>query len=199
MLAGLVLVLIWGLLPSSKAAPRRLPPPGAGDLKLHTNIIERIRGHEPYYRAFADELRRGTYPARSIFNWRTPAHYMFVALVSPRVATTLLKLLTLGAVLITCAVLWRFGRLTAFIGTVAQMGAVATAFQPDAVAVPEVWAGALIAISLAAYYSEHHVAATFLAVGALFCRELAARTVLYARSWRCTVDTASKLLSGAQD
>jgi hypothetical protein len=173
-LAGLGLVLVWGLLPSSMPLPRRLPPQGAGDLKLHTNIIERIGRNESYYSAFGDELRRGTYPAKSIFNWRTPAHYMFVALLSPPIAAIMLKVLTLGAVLLTAAVLQRFGRLTAFLGTVAQMGAVATAFQPDAVAVPEVWAGVLITISLCAYYSEHRLAGALFALAALFCRELAA-------------------------
>ena len=173
-LGGLVLVLVWGLLPTSTPEPRRLPPRGAGDLKLHTNTIERVQRGEPYYSAFGDELRRGTYPAKSIFNWRTPAHYMFVAVLSPAFATILLKLLTLGAVLLTAAALQRVGRLTAFLGTVAQMGALATAFQPDAVAVAEIWAGVLIAISLCAYYSGYSGAAALLGLGALVCRELAA-------------------------
>ena len=35
-------------------------------------MVCRIRAGEAYYAAFGDELRRRGYPARSIFNWRTP-------------------------------------------------------------------------------------------------------------------------------
>ena len=173
-LIGLVSLLAWGLLPVSKAPPRRLPPAGAGDVKLHVNVVQRIGAGEPYYSVFGDELRRGTYPAKSIFNWRTPAHYVLVALLTAPIATALLKLLTLASVLLTAWTLHRFNRLTLLVGTVSMMGAVATAFQPDAVAVAEVWAGVLIALSLGAYYSRYAAAAALLALGALFFRELAA-------------------------
>jgi hypothetical protein len=173
-LGSLLVLIAWGLLPSSKPPSRRLPPAGAGDAALHMTLINRLRAGEPYYAAVGDELRRGDYPAKSVFNWRAPLHYIAIAALSVPVATMLLKVLTLAAVLATAGVLARYGFLTVAAGTAAQLGALATAFQPDAVGVAEVWGGVLIALSLCAYYRQYWIPAALLGSAALFVRELAA-------------------------
>ncbi len=147
---------------------------GSGDAALYMKVIERLASGEPYYQALGAELRRDSYPTRSPFNWRTPLHLSLVALVPVSASTTVLKLLVLAAVLLTAAVLGRSGTATAAIGTSAQMGALATAFQPDAVGVGEIWAGVLIALSACAYYRQQWIAGALPAAGAVFMRELAA-------------------------
>jgi len=175
-LAALVALSIWGLLPSSAplATDAPLPPPGKGDAALYLKVIDRLGTGEPYYEALGEELRLDDYPTRSPFNWRTPFHLVMVAYATVPAATLTLKLLTLGAVLATTFVLAGFGRVTATVGTVAQMGALATAFSPQAVGVAEVWAGVLVALSACAYYRTWWIAGALLGVAAVFVRELAA-------------------------
>jgi hypothetical protein len=138
------------------------------------SVIDRLSAGEDYYTVFGSELRRDDYPAKSVFNWRTPLHYSLVAWLSVPRATALLKLLVLASVLATAGVLARSGTAAAITGTGAQMGALATAFQPDAVGVAEIWAGVFIALSSCAYYREQWIPGALLAAGALFMRELAA-------------------------
>ena len=174
-LAGLVVLLVWGvLLLSRPAAAMRLPPPGSGDAALFMKVIDRLAAGESYYEALGDEMRRDNYPATSPFNWRTPFHLTAVAYATAPAAALILKLLTLAAVMAAAAVLATFGRTAAIAGTLAQMGALATAFQPQAVGVSEIWAGVLIALSACAYYRAWWIAGALLGVGAMFIRELAA-------------------------
>lgn len=190
-LAGLAALLAWMLLPASAPPPRRLPPPGKGDAALYVDIIARLQRGDPYYQACGEELRRGGYPTMSVFNWRTPAHYSLVAALTPAAATVVLKVLALVAVLLTGLVLLPHGRGVAAIGSLVQMGAVASAFRPDAVAVAELWAGVLLALALCAYTRSLPLAGAALGAAALFIRELSApfclvATVLALRSrrWR---------------
>lgn len=174
-LAALTLLLVWGALPSSTPeATHQPPPPGKGDAALFMKVIDRLAAGEPYYQALGDEMRRDSYPARSPFNWRTPFHLTLLAQTGVPAATLILKLLTLAAVLATAAVLAQVGRTEAVIGTLAQMGALASAFQPQAVAVSEIWAGVLIALSVSAYSRTWWFAGALLGAGAVFIRELAA-------------------------
>jgi hypothetical protein len=170
-LAGL---LIWGLLPGSKPSERRVPPAGRGDAALYKKVVERLGAGEPYYEALGSELRADNYPTKTSFNWRTPAHLVFVARLSPERATVLLHGLTLAAVLATIAVFSRVGIVSTVAATVAQLGALATALQPDAVGVAEIWAGVLLALSACAYYRSWSLAGAALGIVAVFTREIAA-------------------------
>ena len=53
-------------------APPRASADGAGDVAAFQAVVTRLKAGEPYYPVFGDELRRRGYPARSVFNWRTP-------------------------------------------------------------------------------------------------------------------------------
>ena len=167
-------VLVWGLLPESTPAERRVPPAGRGDAALYRKVVERLSAGESYYVALGSELRADNYPTKSSFNWRAPAHLVFVARFSPERATVLLHVLTLAGILATVAVFSRFGTVPTAAATIAQLGALATALQPDAVGVAEIWAGVLIALSACAYYRSWWIAGATLAIIAVFMRELAA-------------------------
>ena len=173
-LGALILLLIWGLLPASRTPPAEPPPPGKGDSVLYMKVIDRLATGEGYYEALGDELRGDNYPTSSPFNWRTPFHLTMVAWATVPAARLLLKILTLLAVLATAAVLAASGRAFAVVGTLAQMGALATAFRPQAVGVAEVWAGVFVALSACAYCRRWWAAGALLGVSALFVRELAA-------------------------
>jgi hypothetical protein len=173
-IAALAGLLAWAVLPAPTPVPQRVPRAGYGDAALYMKVIERIAGGEPYYSALGAELRHDDYPTRSPFNWRTPFHLTLVARTGRPAATLIVKLMALAAVLATAAVLAPLGRTPAAVGTIAQMGALATAFSPGAAGVAEVCAGVLIALSICAYYRAAWTAGALLAVLALFIRELAA-------------------------
>jgi hypothetical protein len=172
-LGTLLVLLLIGVAPGSRPQARRLPPPGAGDALLHLTTIDRLRSGEPYYDAVGEELRRGHYPTTSVFNWRTPAHFQVVATLSVPVARVILRVLAMAAVMWTPVALAGESVGVALIGLGVQLGAVATSFRPLAVGVAEVWAGALIALSICAYLSERWQLAAALGVAAVFTRELA--------------------------
>jgi hypothetical protein len=173
-LSALSLLLIGGLLPAPRMPQAKAPPPGKGDSALYLKVIDRLAAGEGYYEALGNELRGDNYPTTSPLNWRTPFHLTMVAYATVPAARLAFKLLALAAVLATAASLAAYGRTGAVAGTLAQMGALATAFRPQAVGVSEVWAGVLIALSACAYYRSWWIAGALLAVGAVFLRELAA-------------------------
>lgn len=171
-LAALLAFVAIGLAPSSAPPARRLPPAGAGDAQLHLATIDHIRSGEPYYDAVGDELRRQHYPTTSVFNWRTPAHFVAVAYLSVPLAQGVLRLLAFTAVLWTPLALAGGSATVALLGLAFQLGALATGFRPLAVGVAEVWAGTLIALSLCAYLMQRWPLAAALGVAAVFTREL---------------------------
>ena len=83
-LAALVALAVLGSMPQSRGPKAELPPPGRGDTVLFESTIERLRAGEPYYDAIGVEMRQRNYPTASVFNWRTPAHLLFVSSVSAR-------------------------------------------------------------------------------------------------------------------
>jgi hypothetical protein len=133
-----------------------------------------VRAGEPYYDAMGDELRRGHYPTTSVFNWRTPAHFVAVARLSVPTARVVLRLLAFAAVLWTPLALAGASPGVALLGIAFQLGALATGFRPLAVGVAEVWAGTLIALSICAYLMQRWPLAALFGVAAVFTRELAA-------------------------
>ena len=54
-----------------------------------------------------EELRRTGYPTRSVFNWRTPAHYQLIAWVTIERAALMLRCLIVAAV---AGTIWGFAR-----------------------------------------------------------------------------------------
>ena len=141
---------------------------------LHLATIERVRNGDSYYVATGKELRDRHYPATRIFNWRTPVHPVAVARLSVPVARGFLVVFVLAALILTPLALHHESKPVLVFGTTAQLGAVGSGFIPLSVGVAEVWAGALVALSLIAYYRQRWIAAATFGVAAVFVRELAA-------------------------
>lgn len=138
------------------------------DVELNTRTIERIRAGEPYYDVIGDELRRGDYPTKPVFNWRTPLFYRTVAALSIERGGSLLTALSVTAIILGAMARGLFG------GAMVT-GAVLPAIfmRPAGIVLPEVMCGVLLTISLGLYYQTLWAAAAVVGLAALFVRELA--------------------------
>ena len=175
-LAALVTLAVVGFRAGgSVAPPSRDPVKAVGDANLGLNIIERLRSGEPYYSAYGDELRRQHYPTQSILNWRTPLHYEIAAALSVEGAGRLLSVLALVLVGSGAIAYTRFSALKSLTAPLLLIGAILPAFlvRPHGVALPEIWAGVLIGLSLNAYILRQWIAGALLGIAAVFLRELA--------------------------
>jgi hypothetical protein len=167
-------VLLFAILASTPApAPPRLVAEGAGDVAAFQAMVGRIGAGEAYYPAFGDELRRRGYPARSVFNWRTPMLLSALSRVpdiAGRGALWLFGLLLLAATFRLTAreKLWVAG------SNIMQAGALVPVIAAGAVLIGEVWTGVLIGLSLCMFARRQVVPAIGLGLLALFVRELAA-------------------------
>jgi hypothetical protein len=178
--AGLILLGLAGLLAfglregNSIRTPRR-PANEPSDAVLHTRVIEQLRGSDSYYEVVGRELRRLGYPARSVFNWRTPAHYEVVAWLSPERATTILRVLVL---IVVFGAIWGPAREAPprrIIAGFLMLGAMLVPLMlADAVVFAEACAGTAIGLSLALYSRGRWcVLAACLGIAAVFLREIA--------------------------
>jgi hypothetical protein len=142
------------------------------DIKLYQRVVDRLRSNENYYEALGSELRKGGFPTRSVFNWRTPLHLTAVAAMGDRVSVVVLGVLAAVAVLMATVATQRDGGLSVvqFIVTAAAVSEcfVNAGFH----LVAEVWAGAFLLISAAAYSLRAWPLAVAAGIGALFLREL---------------------------
>lgn len=102
-------------------------------------------------------------------------HYALVASLSLRGAGLLLAALALAVVATGTLAYAKQSTLKSVTAPLLLFGAMLPALlvRPDGLALPEIWAGVLIALSLAAYVLERWVAAALLGVVAVFLRELA--------------------------
>lgn len=154
---------------------------GSGDVALYNRIIEHVRGGESYYTAAIRELRNGNYPVRPFVAVRPPAHAMAMAALPDE---TMRRLLLTGLAIITLAAWawhWRGRDIApahyAFALIILATG-VGPAFVPNAYPLHEVWAGLLIALSLAVRRPDAWLASVLVGTGAALLRELAAPYLL---------------------
>ena len=147
---------------------------GSGeDMALHLATIARLASGEPFYVSVGEELRNRRFPTASIFNWRTPALYQFIAL-SPLTARIVLGALAVVVLFATVKLLSPQPVTVVILGAILQSGALGMAADSTAWMFPEVWASVFIGLSTLAYASRHWTAGAILALTALFIRELAA-------------------------
>ncbi len=161
------------------------PPPAtvAGDTTqtdtaLYGAIVSGIRGGGDYYSVTANALRRGDYPLRPFVTFRLPALAVVEAHVPQSVMESLLYALVAGTAAawfvrlrpaflrtlpLTCAMLLLAGGMAAFV-------------QRDLIGFHEIWAGLLIALSLALRRDDRWSAAVAIGLVAMLIRETA---VLY--------------------
>jgi len=168
----------------SAAAPAAFAQAGTAprdtDLQLYDRIAERVAAGENYHRVAVEEQRAGDFPVRPGVAVRLPT----LALVSAALGQW--GMIALAALLaVATLVAWHYrlrdvpgsqGRLR-FILLLLVIGA-AAGLKPQYLALHEVWAGMLIALSLGLYRPKRWIFAVIAGALALSVRELALPFVL---------------------
>ena len=171
-----VLLLAWGLVAASRGRAS-LPPPqegGGNDLKMYGAIAARVAAGENYYRVLADELPARGYAIRPVFNWRLPTITWLNAIPPPRLWSRVL-LVGVGSAVI---VLWLIAirgavpRMAAYSVPILLLGTAPLPIISASVVFYEVWAGLLIAASLACSGLGRWKWSVGLGAAALLIREL---------------------------
>lgn len=172
-------LIIWGL-----AGAFRPPEPWerrGRDTDLFAAVVERVRDGQPYYLADGAEMRLEGYPTASTFNWRLPTLTWFQAELPSRGWSILI----LSAISLTTFVLWVLrlrwlsGRKMAF-AVIALILALPTWpwMVPSTSFLHDLWAGQLIALSLACWASGFVTGSLCAGLAAVSIRELALPYVL---------------------
>lgn len=150
------------------------------DIALYEGIVSAVRHGEDYYRAAADALRAGSYPLRPFLTFRMPGLAVTQGLLPETLVLGLLYLLAAAT-----AWLWYRRIATALSGIPARAaalfllaGGMLAFVQPGLVAFHEIWAGLLVAASLALRRPDRWIESVALALIAMLVRETAALFVL---------------------
>lgn len=146
------------------------------DVVLYESIVAGVRGGGNYYAVTAQALRAGDYPLRPFVTFRLPTLALFQASMPAVVSTVLLYMLA------ACVMLAWYSRLRpAFarvpplaIALVLLAGGMTAFVQSELVAFHEIWAGLLIALSLALRRKHRWVEAVAFGMMAMLVRETAA-------------------------
>jgi len=181
-LAGLALLILLSL--SAIIAPS--PPPASpdpaaadsdrADVLLYESIVAAVRGGGDYYSVAAQAQRSGGYPVRPFVTMRLPT-LAIVQAALPRPVTILLLYLLCLAVLAAWYVRLGgvFARPPPRLIALALVGCGGMIFvQTNLVAFHEVWAGLLVALSLAVWRDDRWVEAVAIGACAMLIRETAA-------------------------
>lgn len=184
----LVFVSLLALTATDPAAVGAAPATGGTDVALYAAITDGVRAGGNYYAVAAHELRAGNYPLRPFFTFRLPALAMAQAAL-PAWATAAL-LYTLAAGVMTA---WYVRLRAALRGPLALTAALfllasgsIACWQVELAGFHEIWAGLLIALSLARFRDERWVEAVGWGLAAVLIRETAALYILVmaALAWR---------------
>lgn len=178
-LLALVAVLMLASLSATRFAAGAEAMGGSSDAVLYDLVVEDIRHGADYYSATAEALRIADYPLRPFLAFRLPTLAMVQAQVSPVAAALLLYALAM----LTLLAWWhRLGDALpalaprAFATLLAAIG-MAGAVTAELVAVHDIWAGVLLALSLAVRRPGDWITAVALALSAMVIRET---VILYA-------------------
>ena len=160
------------------AAPMAVDAPT--DIVLYQEIVDGVRHGGNYYQVAADALRSGHYPMRPFVTFRLPTLAVVQAALPAWVAAVLLYALAAGTF-----VAWNGPLFAALPGRAARTAALALLvggmmvhLQLPLMGFHEVWAGLLIALSLALRRRGHWVEAVAFALAAMLIRETAALYVV---------------------
>jgi len=199
-LACLAALAAWGLIAGAPAPQRgRVAVAGDDDIAMYGRIVARVHAGESYYTATHVELERGGYPLRPMFNWRPPLYAWLFDALQPRGGQALLVALALVAALAGYAAARPWGVVPA--ATVALLHAGLFSLAGSVYLSTELWAGVLVALSLAAYARRRRMLGFAAALAALFFRELAivyvAACVVSARGRRERLAWAGGLVAWA--
>jgi hypothetical protein len=174
---GLALLLVLASWLALRAPPPTLRSSGdPGDVALYAGIVEGMRQGGDYYRVAADSLRAGDYPLRPFVTFRLPT-LAAVQAALPRWAV----LAALWWLTAAVAVAWwmRLGPAFArwpprLVAAVLLAGGLAAFVQPDLAGFHEIWAGLLVALSLARRDGGRWGEAAAIGLMAVLIRETAA-------------------------
>jgi hypothetical protein len=147
--------------------------PGESDIAFDQAIVEAMRHGAGYYAAAAGALREGGYPLHPFTAFPLPALAVIEARLPPVTVAGLLLLVVAGA-----AVAWH-GRLREALRSGWPQGAALVVVilsllmfaSPSLAASHEIWAGPLIALSLALRHADRWIEAVLVALIALMIRE----------------------------
>ncbi len=156
------------------------PHAGQSDIALYQSIVRGVHDGGDYYDVTAAALRRGDYPLRPFVTFRLPTLAVIEASLPPTVTVLMLMLLN-GCVLLAWFIRLRpaFTRaLPIVVAILLLLGGMAAFFQPALVAFHEIWAGLLIALSLALRRPGRWIEAAAFAMIAMLIRETAALYVI---------------------
>lgn len=158
------------------------------DLGLYERIVASMKGGDPYYVAASDAMRAGGYPLHPFLTMRLPALAAMLAALPGWAGGVLLLAL---AALTAFAWASRVGAaLTGLFPRAVLVLLIATSmlafFQPGLVLFHEVWAGLLVALSLALRRPGRALEAIGLGFAAMLIRETAAlyAIVMLVFAWR---------------
>lgn len=158
------------------------------DIGLYERVVAAMKGGDTYYVAASDAMRAGGYPLRPFFTMRLPALAALEALLPGWASIVLLLAL---AALTAFAWASRIGvALSGLFPRAVMMlllaGSMLAFFQPGLVLFHEIWAGLLVALSLALRRPGRALEAIALGLAAMLIRETAAiyGLVMLAFAWR---------------
>ncbi len=155
-----------------------------GDVALYQAEIQRMRSGEGYYEAAAAELRARGYPTASLFNWRTPLPMWLIARLPAAGGKVLIGALAILLIACGARLLAREGGLAqGALGGILLFGAVMPVFLADLYAMPVLWSGVLIGLSVCAYGHGRWGWGVMTGIAALFCRDLAGPYCLASAAW----------------
>lgn len=185
-----VLVTLYGLSwviahPSPGATPTNNQANDRGDIALYRAIVVHMANGESYYAAVAREQHARGYPTRPFVTWRLPTLAWIIENLGETLAMGLLRLLALLAILAWIQAMkdTGLGRYVMIAGGLLVYFSLAIVVLPaNVVYMHEVWAGTLIALSLA-LHRRWWLLSVIAGLGALTLRELALPFVLVMAFW----------------
>jgi hypothetical protein len=173
---ALISLILFGIIFCKNSVPEYKDTKGtfAGDSAAYLTVLERVRAGEGYYKVFGEELRSRNYGVRPFFNWKLPTlTFLLASMPSPQVARWLLILITAITLILWLKILAKKGGfIMAGFAALLLSGVAACSITPQGFVFYEIWAGVLIALSIAAYQYNRPVSIAS-GLAALFIRELA--------------------------
>ncbi|RKE53454.1 MULTISPECIES: hypothetical protein [unclassified Sphingomonas] len=151
------------------------PPPGRTDLLLYDTIVAGVRGGSPYYAVAVETQRMGHYPLKPFFAVRLPTLAVVQAALPSILVNLLLLALCVGTILAWVARLRpeMTGLVPLGVAGLLVVAGFSVNLDPSFVVFHEVWAGPLIALSLALRRPGHWLSAVAFGLSAMLIRETA--------------------------
>ncbi|KQU55942.1 hypothetical protein ASG67_07585 [Sphingomonas sp. Leaf339] len=180
-LLGVLIVLVLGMVLMGGVAALDL----TDRLVFDETLVERVRHGGTFYSMAAETLRGGGLPLRPALFFPVPTLPMIAAMVPPFLLVAALWLLAAAAVAAWSARLapLLIGRPGRAVALVLLIAGVSSAVRTDLAVMPEVWAGLLIALSLAIRRPGRWLEAVALGLAAALLHGIAALYLIVMAGW----------------